>query len=614
MKELLEKRSYTAKHFQKEDGSFVMQGHQGHIHYKNEDGDFEESVIQLEDKGEYWEMTKHNYHLRVIKDFSAPSLIEFVNKYEEANHTIQYDPRELAWFKSEDFSDLVVFRTQQKVTGVYDKEKGIVRYTNAFGDGIHFEITLMRSGFKKEVVIDSREKIGDAPTPDHKLIALFRYRGSNLELYDEKNDLWDSETFFESQAGFAFSEKENPFATSFIRPAYVLQNNEDGLEVPTLIKVFWKKEGADLVQAKVLPLDFLDNAKYPIRADTVTSYYAGAGDGWLAYNLGGASWSTARNASTAITGAFPTDATNWGMVAHGTAYLYRAVFQIDTSALGAGAVISSATMYFKLFSSYLNTGSIVAHLAPITTASNTTLSASDYGNVTFTDLGSSPWSGASVGNYFGIALNSTGLTNINKTGFTKLAQISGGDLNNVAPSAHTNGSNIYYSEASGTGNDPYIEITYTSGTTVSASVESSASSTPAPTVSGGALITPAVNQSASSVPTPTVTGGAVVTADASTSIISNPTPDVLAGGIRVTADVSSSASSVPTSTILLPAEVTAGVNEGSSSTPSPTLLLGITITPDPVSVVASIPDVRVDADFWNETYESNDASIWSDKY
>jgi hypothetical protein len=24
--------------------------------------------------------------------------------------------------------------------------------------------------------------------------------------------------------------------------------------------------------------------------------------------------------------------------------------------------------------------------------------------------------------------------------------------------------------------------------------------------------------------------------------------------------------------------------------------------------------VRVDADFWNETYESNDASIWSDKY
>lgn len=118
--EIPQRRTYNQKHFTSGYGSFTMEAHAGHIHYKNEDGSFADSDISFVDMGTYWEMTKHNYHLKVLKDFSAPTLIEYKNVWEGNNHTITYDPVKLVWVNATDLSDIVVFRNQQSVQGVLD--------------------------------------------------------------------------------------------------------------------------------------------------------------------------------------------------------------------------------------------------------------------------------------------------------------------------------------------------------------------------------------------------------------------------------------------------------------------------------------------------------------
>src|SRR5574343_1889301 len=109
MIELAYKRTYNAKHFDIGDGRKVMHAHAGHIHYKDENGDFQDVDYTLEDKGAYWQMTKSNYRLYVAKDFSANQLIRFDNRFDGANHTIYYEPKMLAWVNNPDMSDMQVF-------------------------------------------------------------------------------------------------------------------------------------------------------------------------------------------------------------------------------------------------------------------------------------------------------------------------------------------------------------------------------------------------------------------------------------------------------------------------------------------------------------------------
>lgn len=294
MIELTNKRTYTQKHFDKGNGSFVMQAHGGHVHYKDVNGDMQNSDISFTDMGTFWEMTKHNYHLKILKNFAAPTLIEYKNKWEGANHTITYDPVMLAWVNLPDLSDMVVFRTQQNVNGVLNGK--VIKYTGAFGAGIDFEITLYRSGFKKEIVIQAKSALEAPPTANHKLVALFKYGGNGLTVRDAKTlSAWDGGVYMESQDGYEIQEAD-PIKRSIIKPAYII-DSAVGAPKPTPIKVFWKQYGGNLYQAKILPKAFLQDAVYPVRADTVTSYYAGAGDGYIYYGAGVASWATIHDAT-----------------------------------------------------------------------------------------------------------------------------------------------------------------------------------------------------------------------------------------------------------------------------------------------------------------------------
>jgi hypothetical protein len=295
MAEIQNKRTYTAKTFQNPDGSFTLQAHLGHIHYK-ENGEFQDSDISFADMGTYWEMTKHNYNLKVLKDFSAPTLIEYKNLWEGNSHTITYEPKMLAWVNATDLSDMQVFRNQQAVQGVLNDK--VIKYAGAFGAGIDFEITLHRSGFKKEIVIQSLASLENPPTANHKLVALFKYDGTGLNIKNRTDGaVWDKQSYMEGLDGFEIEEAD-PIKKSLIKPAYIIDSTE-GPPRPEAIKVFWKLHNGSLWQAKILPKQFLLNATYPVRADTVTSYYSGAGDGYVySPSPGTANWATARDGAT----------------------------------------------------------------------------------------------------------------------------------------------------------------------------------------------------------------------------------------------------------------------------------------------------------------------------
>ena len=193
------------------------------------------------------------------------------------------------------------------------------------------------------------------------------------------------------------------------------------------------------------------------KADTST-YYASAGDGRI-YHFD-SSWSDCRDA---LSGDNVQDSNATGGIgANNHYYDRRAFYPVDTSGLGSGASITSATMYVYLSSKQ---GSTVTsqHLIGSNQTSTSGLTGTDYGTMSYTsfsEIGSADWTNSS---YNGWSMNATGLAYISKTGYTKLSIIDDDTLDDTAPGSTNCLINHTFSEETGTNQDPYISITYTAG-------------------------------------------------------------------------------------------------------------------------------------------------------
>jgi hypothetical protein len=424
----------------------------------------------------------------VLKDFSAPTLIEYKNVWEGNNHTVTYDPVKLVWVNATDLSDIVVFRNQQSVQGVLDG--GVIKYAGAFGAGIDFEITLHRSGFKKEIVIQSLAALEAPPTANHKLVALFKYGGTGLTVKDAKTLAeWDNDLYLESEDGYELSEVDTS-KKSFIKPAYIV----DSANSKSSIKVFWKLHNGSLYQAKVLPKTFLLNATFPVRADTVTSYYSGSGDGSVGFErTSTGTWSyihdtaTAAWANTAYS-TFQTGGSDGCGIGSGfwnDLGLNRSFMPFNTAGLPDSAAITAASIYLYVTANY-STGGNASYdyysIVETNQASNTALATGDYdecgkslangwSHAMDTDIIklSADISSVRTNNaYNEFPLNSTGLAVVSKTGYTKLGMRNGYDISNVSQSTSTNTFTFFHaytSEQTGTSQDPYLAVTYTLSST-----------------------------------------------------------------------------------------------------------------------------------------------------
>jgi len=200
--------------------------------------------------------------------------------------------------------------------------------------------------------------------------------------------------------------------------------------------------------------------------DPTESYYSGAGDGNVYRVITDTTWSNARNTADG-TGVNYTG-TNGNMAYSNFASPYyhvaRGFFPVDTSALPDNAIISSATFYIYALSdkAYVDNASFC--LIQTSQASPSSLAVGDYDALTL----DSPSEGASriaisgitIGAYFSLSLNSTGIGWISKTSWTLLGTRNSLDIDNTTPTGD-NGITCATSEYAGTTSDPYLSVTYT---------------------------------------------------------------------------------------------------------------------------------------------------------
>lgn len=473
--ELVSDRTYNSKTFQNPDGTYTSSIHTGQIHYK-ENNTFYDANYTLEDMGYYWKMEKASYKLYVAKNFSDPTfydgnIIRFDNDYEGADHSIYYMPHSIWWINKNDPNDRQLISNAQPVNGTLTNN--VIHYESAFGEGLDFEITLRRSGFKKEIIIENSSVAGSPPSPNHVPVVLFRYDAQGLTLKgNNQSSDWDENSYYEDTNGFTVREAIGKYK-SYILPAYVIDANRNSQQT----KVFWEKRNGYLWQAKVIPLSFMQTAEYPVRADTVTQYYSGAGDGAVENWLAATTW-TAIHRMDPGSSFFYTrtdgDITVFGNGANNNMGISRAFIPINTSSLPDDAIITSASLYvnFTSFVNNVNDGNDFISLVQTTQASNTSLSLDDAdqcGGLSSVVEGINTTdridlTGKSNGQY-SFPLNSIGLTWISLTGFTKLGLREGHDLLNISfplgAGFTQNGVVLSFSETTGTGGDPYLNVTYT---------------------------------------------------------------------------------------------------------------------------------------------------------
>ena len=452
MLELKEKRTYTAKHFRKENGVFVAKAHLGHIHHKI-GGSFWTSDIRFNDKGDRYEMDKHNYQLIVSRCFGT---VEYRNVYDGASHRIIYEPYAIAWHNPYT-GDTQIYRHKEKVEGKLNEKQNKIYYKNAFGPGIDFEVRLRRSGFAKEIVIPKKPILQPVPpTKNHRLVALFRYTENGLKL--EKGKLGDKPIM-------SFCEGDN--SQTIIKQAYGYDSGIVPQKLP--IQVNWFGRGGEKWQMKFLPLDKFSQAVYPIRFDTVTDYYSGSGDGYVV-NEGSSNWSTVRDGANGTRSDYTatTFSEYVGKYSSGLYRIYRPFMPVDTSSLPAGASITAASVFLYVTGKQDNDNDANGYIAVVqaSQADPTLLTTADFDAVSFVE-GSNQYDITSISTnaWLEMVMNTTGLGWINTSGYTKLAWLEGHDINNdpiVLPNYKYNNISAYSSEDT-SGHNPYLEVTYTAG-------------------------------------------------------------------------------------------------------------------------------------------------------
>ena len=187
-------------------------------------------------------------------------------------------------------------------------------------------------------------------------------------------------------------------------------------------------------------------------------------DGYAAFDASGSSWATIHDAATSDSAADTPTISNGaytGKVGAGR-WIYRAFFLFDTSSIGGGATINSAT--FSLYPTAVVTSSIgneYISLASSSPASNTAITTADYDQVGTTKLAPDlNTSSVTLNTYNNWVLNATGTSTINGAGVSKFVLRHGNDIVNADPSGSGyNGINgITWADEAGTTQDPKLVV------------------------------------------------------------------------------------------------------------------------------------------------------------
>lgn len=148
----------------------------------------------------------------------------------------------------------------------------------------------------------------------------------------------------------------------------------------------------------------------------------------------------------------------------------RAIYLFDTSSIPDTNTISAAVHAVDYVSgNSTNTGNQYLVTCASSPASNTALASSDYNVASWgtTNFGQSAELDAmTYPGYESVTMNASGLAAISKTGVTKLGVRCTDDFDNTEPGGTDGGSEVSanFSEKTGTGDDPYLQVTHAAPT------------------------------------------------------------------------------------------------------------------------------------------------------
>lgn len=427
VRELLDKRVLTAKHFELGDGSFLGNFHIGHIHFPTgalKDGTLDDidTTLNYNAVSKSYQMTSASYEAEV-------GLYGGV-RFHNVDHFIEFrlpNPNKVqaTAYSGSEFGRL---------------GKGLI-WRDILQDGGH-QIVEARNGSLAKIFHFDK-------TPVSSTIEFLVEGSSGIKMSNGISDfnLANRVEIIKSRQGRFGSL----YRQSFIRQPRAWNHRHESVDTELRFRLV----GGKVLCQKIIPRSFIDGTFTEpgawLEADTTTSFYAGSGDGWVQNS--NANFSACRDASSGTDGQSTTDATyNCACTfVDGPVYaISRHHFPCDTSTIGASAIVTACIMNI-----YYTAGAGLqrGYLVLSTQASVTALVAADYsafgGNAGTTYLNISP-------GYNGFTV-STG--NINKTGYTKLGVKHSKDYLGSGASEYNDFAGRF-SEYTGAGSDPYLSVTY----------------------------------------------------------------------------------------------------------------------------------------------------------
>lgn len=204
-----------------------------------------------------------------------------------------------------------------------------------------------------------------------------------------------------------------------------------------------------------------DVHEIPLRMYRLASATINPGAGEQTGRMNGeATWTAARDASSSETSAAQTEVGS--LFSGGTYYNYRAFLPFVTSTLGTGAVVTASEVQIYRDDSlefggngFTNTNTTSVEIVVTTQASTSSYDSGDYDNLTFSSKGSLNFASTSNNAYNTITISDQSIIQV--AGDTKLALITGRDLNNSAPT----GDNTLAFQKRDASNPSKLVITYT---------------------------------------------------------------------------------------------------------------------------------------------------------
>lgn len=482
MLELTDLRSYTSKTFKKNDTESVFKGHVGHIHYFNKlgVGDGEKRLREI-DWRLYWNSARKgwyfNYHsFHPFLPEYADDWVEFRDIFDKKDQTTKYRAQ----------CEHVKGRRVDNIPNVTNMEA--IVYDDAFGEGIDYILYFTRSTLRKVVRI--REEYKEVKDYAFEFEVEFPkdakvFRKDHESEYEV--DLSSNKEFKNKKKTLIGKEQY-----SYLKPFLIWDEHERD-EMVQVAKVDYYVEDDRKYIRKKIPASYIEFSTGNVYTDTTTSYYTGAGDGFLRHRVlktpktaSQASWDDTHDAAVAT---YVIDYTSTTIpVLDCTVYidstanwvrwdLNRTFLPVDTSGIPNGETITEALLKMKINTPGANDfddGKDYMTVMSTTQASTSEVAGADYNNCG--DATDDPTKGSDdIDNgditdeqYETWTLNATGIGWIDDTGFTKIGMRGGHDQEDVKPTDPAknawfqNWVKVYGSEQGGTAttDDPYLEVTY----------------------------------------------------------------------------------------------------------------------------------------------------------